>query len=122
LSSHNNKSTNTRQQDIVNIHGSGQIDINFTNDSIYDNLRFSQSSNLQFEIGSDYAEPAIPISSLTELTRQQFRFFNILYESRSNVLRINRNGTFTILSKTLKQYIELFSTMVELWQQMKSDR
>ena len=61
---------------LVNLHASGRCRISLQNSQIWKNITLGNEISLQFELGVDYSEPAIPIDHLDTLAGEQFRFIN----------------------------------------------
>jgi hypothetical protein len=96
---------------IVNVQGSGHIDSSI-NAEKWSKIELSNTS-FYLEIGIDYNEPTSPISSFIELRGQQFRFINVCI-SRSDILRINNTGSFTVIAKTIEGYERLIDLLITI--------
>jgi hypothetical protein len=114
--------TRFREIKQVNIQGNGNIsDFQIANDQFWTIIDLSSFSDLEFECGTQYTSPATPISSLSKLVGNLFRYVHIKYDN-GNVLRLNRNGSFTVIARTLDNYYQLLKILLKIVQTAKEWR
>ena len=105
----------------VNVQGSGNItNFQLSNDNFWNLVDLSSFSNLEFECGTQYTVPTTPISDLKQLVGNLFRFIHVKCGD-GNVLRLNRNGSFTIVSRNLDKYYQLLTILLQILQTAKKN-